>query len=195
MAKPAQSDFVIIARIQKVRGRRGEVAAELWTDFPERLRPGQQLRAVGRDHPQTLFLEGSWLHKGRAILKFRGFDTISAAETLVGLTLEIPRSDRRSLPPDAVYVSDLIGCAVLEQGQKLGTVVAWEETGGVPLLRVKAPEGEILIPFAQEICGAVDMERKEIRARLPEGLKELNWAEHFRQGRKRAGEPGRLPRR
>lgn len=189
MARTPEAELVTIARIQKVHGRRGEVAAEILTDFPERFQPGQEFLLAGRDSSHRLVLEGSWFHKGRAILKFRGGDSISAAETLVGLRVQIPRSERRSLPPGALYVSDLIGCAVLDQGQKVGKVVAWEETGAVPLLRVQAPEGEILVPFAQEICAAVDWERKEIRARLPEGLRELNWNLHSSRERRRAGRP------
>ena len=172
------AEYVTVACIRKVRGRRGEVAAEILTDFPERFRAGAELLLSGESSLQTVYLESIWFQKGLAILKFRGFEDISAAETLVGRQVRIPLSERIPLPRGMVYLSDLIGCAVIEQDETerkaLGLVESVEETGAVPLLQVHTAEGELLIPFAQDICTVVDVERKEIRVRLPEGLKELN---------------------
>ena len=146
------------------------MAAEILTDFPDRFESGQWLWISG---PRRLLLERSWFHKGLAILKFQGIESITDAEVLVGHDLQIPRSERRPAPPGAVYISDLIGCAVLEEGENLGTVEALEGTVGVPLLRVAGPEGELLIPFAQEICTGWDVEDRQIHVRLPEGLRQL----------------------
>ncbi len=150
------------------------MAAEILTDFPERFEPGQELLLWDETARQQVVLEESWLHKGLVILKFRDVETISAAETLIGREIQIPRSSRRPLPPGAVYLSDLVGCAVREGDRLLGTVEAVEETGAVPLLKVPAAGGELLIPFAESICSKVDIERQEIQVQLPEGLKELN---------------------
>jgi len=186
MPLPA-SDSLTIGRIRKTHGNRGEVAAEILTDFPDRFQSGQELWLSNGSESQPRLLEGSWFHKGGVILKFRGCDSITAAETLVGLWIEIPRSARRSLPRGAVYLSDLIGCVVREDGQTLGTVQAIEETGGTPVLNVQTAEGELLVPFAEEICRTVDVEKREIHVRLPEGLKELNRDERRAARQKRAG--------
>jgi len=170
---PPESEFVNVARIRKAHGRRGEVAAEILTDFADRFEAGQWLWIAGPQPPQRLLVEHSWFHKGRAILKFEGIEDMTAAESLRGHDLQIPRSERRPTPAGAVYISDLIGCAVLEEGENLGTVEALDGTGGVALLRVVGPEGELLIPFAQEICTGWDMENREVRVRLPEGLRQL----------------------
>ncbi len=174
MKQPRESEYVTVARVRKTQGRRGEVAAEILTDFLERFEPGQELLLWDETARQQVVLEESWLHKGLVILKFRDVETISAAETLIGWQIQIPRSSRRPLPPGAVYLSDLVGCSVHEGGRLLGKVEAVEETGAVPLLKVPAAEGELLIPFAESICSSVDIERQEIQVRLPEGLKELN---------------------
>jgi len=187
-----ETDFVTVARIVSAQGRRGEVAAEILTDFPERFQAGGEfwLTAAG-SLPRSFTLEQSWFHKGRVILKFRGVDTISDAELLTGSLVQVPRSERHALPSGTVYISDLVGCSVLDGARLLGKVTGCEETGAVPLLRVESQEGEILIPFAQEICGAVDLERKEIRVRLPEGLAELNRNGALQTERKPVGSPRR----
>jgi 16S rRNA processing protein RimM len=178
LATSPEPEYLRIARIQKVQGRRGEVAAELWTDFPERFQPGEALWLSGEGLPEAVaeavVLEQSWMHKGRIILKFRGVDTISAAETLVGRWVLVPRSARWPLPPGAVYLSDLVGCAVLEGEEVLGIVEGIEETGAVPLLKVNRDGRELLVPLARDICSSISPEKKEIRVRLPEGLQELN---------------------
>ncbi len=174
MKQSRESEYVTVARVRKTQGRRGEVAAEILTDFPERFEPGQKLLLWDKNVRQQFVLEESWLHKGLVILKFQDVETISAAETLIGQQIQIPRSSRKLLPPGAVYLSDLVGCAVREGDKLLGNVEAVEETGAVPLLKVSADGGELLIPFAESICSKVDIERQEIQVQLPEGLKELN---------------------
>lgn len=179
-----EAEFITVARIVGTHGRRGEVKAEVLTDFPERFQAGARFRLVAANQRNPVSVEESWLHKGRVILKFRGVETISDAEQLAGSLVQVPRSERHPLPAGVVYVSDLLGCSVLEGERVLGKVEAWEETGAVPLLRVQSQQGEILIPFAQEICSSVDLERREIHVRLPEGLAELN---------RNAASPGKRP--
>lgn len=173
MPSPASESWTI-GRIRKTHGRRGEVAAEILTDFPDRFQVGQELLLSNGTATETRRIEASRFHKGRMILKLAGVDSIAAAETVVGLWIQVPGGARRALPPGVVYCSDLIGCTVRENGQTLGTVEAIEETAGPFLLHVRTAEGELLVPFAEEICQRVDVEKREIHVRLPEGLKELN---------------------
>ena len=169
-----ESDWAVIAFIQTTHGRRGEVSADLLTDFPERFAPGLQvLVRVGERH-RTLCVEEVRFHKGRVLLKFEGVDSITDAETLRGALVQVPRSERVPLPDGRVYVSDLIGCSVLEQGEVVGKVVGWEETGAVPLLRVESSGEELLIPFTPAICYLVDAVNKQILVHTPEGLRGLN---------------------
>lgn len=174
MADTNDPQSLTIAKIRKVWGRRGEVAAELLTDFPERFQPGTELLVAGRAGRRMMALENAWSHKGLLNLKFKGVDDISSAEPLVGCEIQIPVSERMALRPGEVYVSDLIGCEVIEHGSALGKVESVEETGGAPLLQVRTGSGELLIPFAEEICTGIDLEGRQIHVRLPEGLKELN---------------------
>jgi 16S rRNA processing protein RimM len=174
LTEPNDSQYVTIARIQKVQGRRGEVAAAVLTDFPERFHAGAEMALAGPGARQTVTLESAWVHKDRMILKFRGIESISDAEKLRGLEIQIPVSERKELPPGAVYLSDLVGCTVMEEGEIMGKVESVDDSAPVPLLEVASAHGEVLIPFAEEICKTIDLERKQIHVRLPEGLKELN---------------------
>jgi 16S rRNA processing protein RimM len=167
-------DWTAIAFIQTTHGRRGELSADLLTDFPERFVAGLQVVVGDAGRQRNLRVEAARFHKGRVILKFEGVDSITAAETLRGALVQIPRSERVPLPEGRLYVSDLMGCSVVEQGAVIGTVVGWEETGAVPLLRVKGSGDELLIPFTPTICYAVDPANKQILVSTPEGLRELN---------------------
>ncbi len=122
-------------------------------------------------------VESVWEHRGRVIFKFRGTDTISDAEHLRGAEIRIPRAQRFQLPEGEYYHDDLIGCEVTDadSGCPLGRVASWQESGGSGLLEVRTADGdEMLVPFARSICVGIDVERRQITVRLPEGLKELN---------------------
>src|SRR5207244_373415 len=110
---------------------------------------------------------------------------ISDAEPLVGSELQVPQSERAALEPGAAYVSDLIGCVLLDRpredrrtedrGREVGVVKDVRfGAGEAPLLVVAAGKSEFEIPYAQEFLVRVDLERKEIEMTLPEGLLEVN---------------------
>jgi 16S rRNA processing protein RimM len=171
--------FLAIARILRPQGRKGEVAAEILTDFPERF---QQLQSVFLEvpgqEPKRVDLEQGWPHKGRIILKFRGIDSIESASGLRGLQVFIPWDERTPLPPHQYYLCELHGCRVVweRQGREIGTVAEVESTGGVDVLHVRRPDGksEVLIPLAQEICTRIDLATQTIVIDPPEDLLDLN---------------------
>ena len=171
----AESDFVTVARVLRSQGRRGEVIAELLTDFPARFAERRRLFAVEASGRRELQLEAHWLHKGRVVLKFRGVDSIEQAQALAGCELQIPREERAPLPQDATYVSDLIGCEALDRGHALGIIAEVQfGAGEAPLLLVKSEAGEHLIPFAAEYVEGVDLELRRVALRLPAGMLELD---------------------
>src|SRR5215467_11858712 len=106
-----QGEFVAVAKVTKTQGRKGEVAAALLTDFPERFAERKRLFALDeRDRRREVQLEDHWFHKGGVVLKFAGVDSISQAEELIGCEIQIPASERAELEDDSVYISDLVGC-------------------------------------------------------------------------------------
>jgi 16S rRNA processing protein RimM len=174
------SERVTLARIVRPHGLRGEVAAEILTDFPERL---TKLRRVwlwngGAGEPLPAKVKRCRLSTGRggqAIFHFDGIDSLERAEKLRGAEVQVPIGERVKIPAHTYFVTDLIGCEVWEEGAdtSLGTVKDVMR-GGTPVLELNTSAGELLVPLAQEICTKIDTNRRRIEVRLPQGLRELN---------------------
>ena len=159
-----------------MQGRRGEVLVEPHSDVPDRFRVGLGLLALGENESRReLRVEELWPHKNRLVLKFAGVDSISDAETLVGSELQVPRGARAQLEPGWTYVSDLLGCMVFDRDREVGRVQDVRfGAGEAPLLIVKAESKEFQIPYAEAYLQNADLDRKEIRMLLPEGMLELD---------------------
>jgi 16S rRNA processing protein RimM len=163
--------------VAKTQGRRGEVAVELHTDVPDRFREGMRLWALGKDgQRREVQVEDLWPHKGLLVLKFEGVETISDAELLVGAELQLSRSERAELDPGWTFLSDLVGCRVFDGEREIGPIEdVTFGAGEAPLLIVKGgPKLPYEIPFAEAYLVKVDVDRKQIRMRLPEGLLDVN---------------------
>jgi 16S rRNA processing protein RimM len=180
-APSAPQDWVWLARILRPQGRKGEVFASLLTDFPEKFAERKQLWLLdaSKNTPREVELANHWPHKGGIVLHFAGIDSITAAETLKGLTVAIPRSARAPLAEDEVYVGDLIGCALIDVAPAAPVLVGEIEevdrsAGPVALLVVNGASGEVLIPFAKSYLRKIDLASKRVEMALPEGLVELN---------------------
>ena len=170
-------DLVVIARIVKTRGLRGELVADLLTDFPERFEglTDVTVRPVGGGSGRELKIEKFWFQKGRVILKFAGLDTVEDAEPLRDSDVCIDESEAAELEEDEFFDWQLAGCRVETiGGESIGEVREVMRTGGTELLVVDGEAGrEYLIPFAGSICTDVDVENKIIRVDPPEGLLEF----------------------
>ena len=134
----AEQKWVAVARILRPRGNKGEVAAELLTDFPERLRKIDSVylsnsapdakpahsnsKAATRgdrdsNEPRRIGVKSFWVsqnHRGQCVVHFEGCDSISDAEKLRGLEVLLPFEARVTLPAGQYFISDLVGCSVFE---------------------------------------------------------------------------------
>ncbi len=172
----SEEELVAVALAVKVRGLKGEVVAELLTDFPARFEGLERLIAVRPDGSrETLRLEEHWLQGDRIVLKFEGFDSIEDARALVGCELTVPESERVELEEDEYYDWELEGCRVEKlSGESVGVVSGVMHMSASDLLVVKGAEGrEHLIPLVEEICVSVDIKDQLIRIDAPEGLLEF----------------------
>ena len=158
------------------QGRRGALAAELHTSFPERFTQRRELAGLAPDGSRRqLQLEEHWFHKGHVILKFAGVDNINAAEWLAGMELQIPEEQRAELEAGAAYISDLVGCSVVDGELSIGTISEVRfGAGEAPLLVVRRERGdEVLIPYAEAFLKNATLAARRIEMALPEGLLEL----------------------
>jgi 16S rRNA processing protein RimM len=189
----AAEQWVWLARIRRPQGRKGEVLAEILTDFPEKFAERKQLWLLGASAagattapgqakeaaPREVTLVDHWLHKGSVVLHFAGVDSITAAETLAGMVVAIPFAERAPLSDDEVYIADLIGCTLVDVAGAEPVVVGEVEdvdrtAGPVALLVVRGATGEVLVPFAKSFLHTLDIAGKRLEMALPEGLVDLN---------------------
>lgn len=183
MSSESSGDFITLARVVKTQGRHGEVAAETHSDVPGRFAVGMKLFAVLKSQDLTaqssrreLEVEDLWPHKGLLVLKFRGVDSMNDAELLIGSELQVLKAERADLEPGWNYVSDLIGCKVLDHAREIGRIEDVQfGAGEAPLLIVANSAGKKFdLPFAEAYLEALDMAQKQVRMNLPEGMLEIN---------------------
>ncbi|GAC1673535.1 MAG: ribosome maturation factor RimM [Candidatus Acidiferrum sp.] len=180
---------MILAHILRPRGNKGEVAAVVLTDFTERLVKLREVFVGNADavvgEPRAIEVKTCWLsqnHHGQAVFHFEGVNSINEAEQFRGMDVLLPFEQRAELPTGQHFVSDLIGCEVFEGGARLGKVSDVQFPGegsaiaaaGTPVLEVETAQGELLIPFAEDICTRIDTGARRIEVILPEGLRDLN---------------------
>lgn len=153
-------ELVLIGRVVKPQGRRGEVLVHPLSDQPDRFptlegaflaEPGGEAREVR--------VTSSWPHKGRHVLKLEGVDSIDEAERLRGCELRIGEEELAPLPEGSFYHHELTGLHVTDgAGVELGVVEDVMETGaGAPILVVRGSEGETLVPLAVDFVKNVDL--------------------------------------
>ncbi|MGA2217982.1 MAG: ribosome maturation factor RimM [Terracidiphilus sp.] len=191
---PQTEQWVWLARIRRTQGRKGEVFADILTDFPERFADRRRLWLIADPEsplakpgakvspaPVEAELIAHWLHKGGIVLHFSGIDSISAAELLAGKIVAIPHSRRAPLAEDEFYIADLIGCELVDvvgpAPRIIGQIEDIERAAGpVALLVVRSPHSseEIFVPFAKSYLRRIDLAAKRVEMALPEGLIDLN---------------------
>lgn len=201
---PENSRFFAVAHLLKPRGNKGELAAELLTDFPERLTKLRQVflsDARNSAEPKPIAVKNCWLsqnHRGQAVFHFENINSINDAEKLRGLDVLLPIDQRVTLPAGHYFVADLVGCSVFELSSSppllssspcalaeapslLGVVTdvhfPGESFPGTPLLAVNTRRGELLVPLAEDICTRIDVAARRIEVVLPDGLRDLDQTE------------------
>jgi len=168
-------DLIVVARAVRTRGLKGEIVAELLTDFPKRFERLSELFAVGLGEKKSLELEDHWFQNDRIVLKFAGYDDVESAKSLIGFDFALPESERMKLSENEYYDWELEGCSVvIKDGRVLGTVRGVLRTGGVELLAVEDESArEHLVPMVESFVIKIDISRREILIDPPEGLLEL----------------------
>jgi 16S rRNA processing protein RimM len=168
------ADLVLVGRVARAHGNRGQVIVNLDTDFPEeRFKAGEVLLVGTHLEPRTI--RDVRFHQGRPVVALDGIDTMNDAEALAGAELRVPAGDAQRLPEGTFYHYDLIGCDVQDTaGRRIGSVTAIEGTMEMSRLVVAGGQGEVLIPLVADICVTIDVRRRRIVIDPPEGLIELN---------------------
>ena len=176
-AVDANGEWITLAVVIKTQGRRGELAVELHTAVPNRFRQGMRLWALAKDgQRREVAVEDFWPHKTFLVLKFQGVETMNDAEPLIGAELQLPQAERAELEPGWTYLSDLVGCTVFDGPREIGSIEDVRFGAGEAPLLVVGSGGKLPyeIPFAEAFLEKLDLERKQVRMKLPDGLLEVN---------------------
>jgi 16S rRNA processing protein RimM len=169
-------ELVIVARAVRTRGLKGELVAELLTDFPERFETLESLVSVAPSGERNQFeIENYWFQNDRVVLKFSGYDDIEAAKRLIGCEFGVPETERVTLAENEFYDWELEGCLVEDKsGAVIGKVREILRTGGVELLVVENDQHyDHMIPMAAAIVTEIDIAGKKIVVDPPAGLLDL----------------------
>lgn len=175
---PRWDAMVVVGRVARSHGRRGEVVVNVETDFPEqRFRAGGVVYTRGGERPEPRRIAGVRYHAGRPIVAFDGVATIDAAAALANQELRVPSADQQALPRGSYYADALIGCRVRTlDGRVVGTVSDVQGPAAASRLIVQPQDrqGEVDVPLVAPICVHIDTAQRIIVVDPPPGLLELN---------------------
>ncbi|RMH21515.1 MAG: 16S rRNA processing protein RimM [Acidobacteria bacterium] len=165
-------ETVVVGRVRRAHGLRGEVLVESWSDVAGRFARGQELllHRPG-ETPRALRIAASRRHGSGLRLRFEGVGDRDAAAALAGAELEVRRQQVPPAEDGAYYYFELVGCRCHDrEAGDLGTVIDLVEDGGGLLLRLEGAAGELLVPFVGAFLVDVDVAGRRIELHLPPGL-------------------------
>jgi 16S rRNA processing protein RimM len=177
------SDLVLVGRIARSRGLRGELVVESETDFPdERFKPGARLWIQRAGAVDVVTVTSMWVHQGRPVITLEGITTRTEGDELAGLELRVPPDALVPLPPGTFYHHDLVGCTVRTvDGTEVGTVSRVDGAAGGSRLVVTGTFGDVLVPLVEPICVDIDVVGRAIVIDPPDGLLQVNMPEAVRR--------------
>lgn len=186
-SQSAIPQWVVVASIIRPHGRRGEVIADILTDFPERFHERKRVFLIPPARVGTsareILVENFWFMRSRLVLKLHGIESINEAETLRGYDVAIPLAERAPLDSASVYISDLLGCRVIDLNRgsaEVGNIVDLDRSSSntdllvVKIAGARAPQEDALIPFVHDYLVRVDLPNRIVEMRLPPGLLDIN---------------------
>lgn len=175
MADPGER-LVTIGEIARPHGLRGELRVVPVTDDPDRFARLAEcvLWDPARGHRERRRLTAARRQGPAVLLSLAGCDTVQAARALVGWLVAIPEQEAMPLGTGRFYPWQLAGCRVeTEDGREVGTVAGIETSPAHDLWVVAAGEREHLVPAVADIVLEVDLARRRVVIRPPEGLLDL----------------------
>ncbi|MBU0510957.1 MAG: ribosome maturation factor RimM [Chloroflexi bacterium] len=166
-----EPDFLVVGKLRRPHGVRGEILMSVWTDFPERLKPGVDVY-VGDDHRPLSIRSVRW-HRQDMLIAFDGCTDRDQAGEFRNQLVMVRDDDRPSLLEGEFYLHQLIGMRVIadENNAFLGNLVEIIETGANDVYIVHPEDGpDILLPDIDPVILDIDIEGGEIRVHLIPGL-------------------------
>lgn len=170
VSQGAQPRFLLIGRVTKPHGVRGEMRVMPLTDRPERFSWLEEIY-LGEEGTRSAAVTAARVHQGFVLLKLAGYDTREAAEALRGVALTIPAEQAIPLEEGEYYLRDLLGLRVVtEDGQPLGAITDVIETGANNVFVVRDEKRELLVPDIPDVIINLDFANGLVTVRPLPGL-------------------------
>jgi 16S rRNA processing protein RimM len=175
-ARPAGSPtagepaFIAVGKVRRPHGVTGEFVVEIYTDFPERLKPGKVLYAGEKHNPVTIRSER--VHAEGLLMAFEGYSTPEQVGRFRNQILYIPKAERSDLPEGEFYYDELLGLRVVDEtGNLLGELTEIMETGANDVYVVTDSKGkELLLPAISEVVLDIDLPGGMMKVHLLPGI-------------------------
>ncbi len=169
-----EPSFVVVGRVRRPHGIRGEIRVEILTDYPERLNQHTHFYLAPPQRPEKVQkypIESIRPHKDILLLKLGGCDERNAAEELRDMIVQVPFEEAVPLEEDEYYHFQLIDMEVeTDNGEWLGRVVEVLDTGAHDVYIVHGPRGEVLLPGVEDVVLELDLEAQLMTVHIMPGL-------------------------
>ncbi|KMT21487.1 ribosome maturation factor RimM [Clostridium cylindrosporum] len=167
-------EYLKVGQILKPHGVKGEVKVYPLTDNSKRYSKLKKVYTTKDDvNYIPIEIESVKYVKEFPILKLKGIDTVNDAEKLRQIYIYVDRENAVKLPKDSYFIADLIGMKVItDEGEHLGEVVSVFPTGSNDVYEVKSPNHKknILLPAIKDVILEIDIEAREMKVHILEGL-------------------------
>jgi 16S rRNA processing protein RimM len=165
-----EPEYLVVGYLRRPHGLHGEILMEVYTDFPERLKPGSEVY-IG-DSYQKVLIAGSRYHNEGLLIKFQDFETPEQVGRYRNQSVYVSAADRPALPEGQYYHHELIGFKVVdEKDESIGTLMEIVQTGANDVYVVRQADGrEVLLPVISSVVIAVETGNRQIRIRPIPGL-------------------------
>jgi len=166
----ARPRFLVIGRIGRPHGVRGEVRVEVVTDLPERFTWLKSVY-VGANQPRPIAVESVRFHKSWVLLKLAGYDDRKSAATLRAKWLQVPEEEAIPLEDGEYYLFQVIGMSVYsDEDEWLGEITEVLETGANHVFVVRGERGDVLLPDTDEVVRIIDFNNNKMVVHILPGL-------------------------
>jgi 16S rRNA processing protein RimM len=170
------TDLLLIGRVARAHGNKGQVIVNPETDFPhERFAEGRVVVVEHRGLSVERRIAAVRFHQGRPVLALAGVETMNDAEALAGAELKMPAASLGPLPANTYYRHDLVGCEVQDvAGRVIGRVTDVQGPLERSLLVIGEGREEVLVPMVEGIVVEVNAAERRIIVDVPDGLIDMN---------------------
>ncbi|RME08876.1 MAG: 16S rRNA processing protein RimM [Anaerolineae bacterium] len=168
---PGGPEFLVVGKLHRPHGVSGEMRMSVWTDFPERIVPGARFY-VGEQRLAVSVRSARW-HGGQMLIAFEEYSDREQVGVFRNQLLYVRSADLPPLAEGKIYLHQMLGLQVFtEEGEALGVIEGFLETGANDVLVLRTPEGkELLLPDIELVVKQIDLQAGAVYVHLLPGLR------------------------